>query len=454
MAGLLSGACSAAAAAVSVWANACLATCSLLVYGRMPRRFYTPAAAGDRLWAAASHALSYAAVLAVAVLVGAACAARALLRRVVRGGPAPPPERLLRGLPPSRWLEHSSVKIRNIKLHYVSAGRRSRRLVLFLHGFPEFWYSWKEQLREFAKTEWVVALDLPGYGDSDGPRRSAQYSPDRLTPLLQEFIASLGRQQCVLVGSGHGALLGWHLVASAPHTFTDFISISQPLPHITLDVLHNSLHHKAKQWRTFLYQLPWLPEQLIGTGDLDVLTHEYGDLVKRGRMSADDLRAYQFAFSRAEDWHGPLNHQRCLFAAANGRPPPGRLAVPCLLLFGRRDGSLPVDAMYRSLPHLQQADVRLVDDAGRHIHIERPDQVNDALRDFIGVSFLDDSSEDEEDGDGLAPAAGRGLVVRALEGGQGWLGAGGAIYNRAMQRLNNAAAVGQLYTRSVMMLKD
>ena len=64
----------------------------------------------------------------------------------------------------------------------------------------------------------------------------------------------------------------------------------------------------------------------------------------------------------------------------------------------------------------------------------------------------DDSSEDE--GDGLAPAAGRGLVVRALEGGQGWLGAGSAIYNRAVQRLNTAAAVGEMYTKSVMMLKD
>ena len=67
-------------------------------------------------------------------------------------------------------------------------------------------------------------------------------------------------------------------------------------------------------------------------------------------------------------------------------------------------------------------------------------------------SSLDESSEDDEDG--LAPAAGRGLVVRALEGGHGWLGAGSAIYNRAVQRLNNAAAVGEMYTRSVMMLKN
>ena len=58
--------------------------------------------------------------------------------------------------------------------------------------------------------------------------------------------------------------------------------------------------------------------------------------------------------------------------------------MPCLLLFGRRDSSLPVDAMYRSLPHLQNADVRLVEDAGRHVHMDRPEEVNAVIRDFIG----------------------------------------------------------------------
>ena len=120
MAGLLSGACSAAAAAASVWGNLCLATCSLLVYGRMPRRFYTVAGASERLCAVLRHLLSYAAVLLVAVLVGAACSARAVLRRAVRGSAAPRSDRLLRGLSASGWLEHHSVKIR------VSAGRLTR----------------------------------------------------------------------------------------------------------------------------------------------------------------------------------------------------------------------------------------------------------------------------------------------------------------------------------------
>ena len=56
--------------------------------------------------------------------------------------------------------------------------------------------------------------------------------------------------------------------------------------------------------RSFLYQLPWLPERLITSGDLDLLSLEYGDLVKRGRMSSDDMQAYQFVFSRAGELSG------------------------------------------------------------------------------------------------------------------------------------------------------
>ena len=62
--------------------------------------------------------------------------------------------------------------------------------------------------------------------------------------------------------------------------------------------------------------------------------------------------------------------------------------MPALLVFGRRDGSLPVDAMYRSLPHLQEADIRLVEDAGRHVHMEKPQEVNRIIRDFIGSEYI------------------------------------------------------------------
>ncbi|XP_037071071.1 epoxide hydrolase 4-like [Pollicipes pollicipes] len=324
-------------------------------------------------------------------------------------------------------------------------------MILFLHGFPEFWYSWKQQMREFSSTEWVVALDLPGYGDSEGPVRADAYTVDALVSLVQEFISLLGRDQCVLVGSDYGALIGWHLLQRSPQTFSHFVSISQPLPNIMLDILDKSVHHKLKQWRCYLYQLPWLPEYLIAGGDLDILCAEYGDAQRRGRISPEDMQAYLFAFSRTEDWRGPLSHQRQLFAACNWASPPDRLAVPTLLVSGGRDRSLPVDAMYRCLPHLVDCRIQMVTDAGRHVQVEQPAQVNNLIRDFIGV-LPDEPERQLAAADESGP--GRSLLGRALEGGQGWLGAGNALYNRTVERINTAAALGERYTRTVMMLQD
>lgn len=68
----------------------------------------------------------------------------------------------------------------NVKLHYVEKGNRSRPLMLFLHGFPEFWFSWRYQIRHFASSYWCVAIDMRGYNDSEKPSGIHNYSIDAL----------------------------------------------------------------------------------------------------------------------------------------------------------------------------------------------------------------------------------------------------------------------------------
>ena len=71
---------------------------------------------------------------------------------------------------------HKFVKVNGIKIHYVEAGDRDKPLMMFVHGFPEFWFTWRHQMTHFAKEGYrVVALDLPGYGDSEKPDSLDQY---------------------------------------------------------------------------------------------------------------------------------------------------------------------------------------------------------------------------------------------------------------------------------------
>ena len=97
---------------------------------------------------------------------------------------------------------HSSIhlKKRDIEIHYVAKGDRSKQLMLFVHGFPEFWYSWRHQLAEFGDDYYAVALDMTGYGGSSKPSEVERYRALEIAEDIKEFILELGYKSCILVG--------------------------------------------------------------------------------------------------------------------------------------------------------------------------------------------------------------------------------------------------------------
>jgi pimeloyl-ACP methyl ester carboxylesterase len=93
---------------------------------------------------------------------------------------------------------HAYITTNSIKLHYVTQGEGI--LMLILHGFPEFCYSWRHQIPEFAQNYQVVALDLRGYNDSDKPQTQSAYVMDEFVKDIEGVIQGLGYESCVLVG--------------------------------------------------------------------------------------------------------------------------------------------------------------------------------------------------------------------------------------------------------------
>lgn len=78
-----------------------------------------------------------------------------------------------------------------MRLHYIENGDPSKAMILFLHGFPEFWYSWRHQMIEFSKDFYTVALDLRGYGESDLEDKNKNCTIDRYVAEIKAFIESL-----------------------------------------------------------------------------------------------------------------------------------------------------------------------------------------------------------------------------------------------------------------------
>ncbi|XP_036969432.1 uncharacterized protein ephx4 isoform X1 [Acanthopagrus latus] len=94
---------------------------------------------------------------------------------------------------------HCYVRIKEsgLRFHYVAAGERGKPLMLFLHGFPEFWFSWRYQLREFKSEFRVVAIDMRGYGESDLPLSPESYRFDYLVTDIKDIVEYLGSEGLV-----------------------------------------------------------------------------------------------------------------------------------------------------------------------------------------------------------------------------------------------------------------
>jgi pimeloyl-ACP methyl ester carboxylesterase len=105
----------------------------------------------------------------------------------------------------------------------VESGDPGKPLMIFLHGFPDFWfvgcpyyilkiltsnfrYSWRHQIAEFSKDYWTVALDMRGFGDSDKPGKISDYHVDKVVEDLKELVLFLGREKFILIGQSWGAI--------------------------------------------------------------------------------------------------------------------------------------------------------------------------------------------------------------------------------------------------------
>lgn len=229
-----------------------------------------------------------------------------------------------------------TLKSSGLRLHYVSAGRGKGPLMLFLHGFPENWFSWRYQLREFQSRFHVVAVDLRGYGSSDAPRDVDCYTIDLLMADIQDVILGLGYSKSIIVAHDWGALLAWNFSIYYPSLVERMVVVSAAPMSVYQDY---SIRHIGQFFRSnymFLFQLPWLPEKLLSMSDFQILkttlTHH-----KRGipHLSPNELEAFLYDFSQPNGLTGPLNYYRNIFRSVPLEPQ--ELATPTLLLWGEKD---------------------------------------------------------------------------------------------------------------------
>ncbi len=303
-------------------------------------------------------------------------------------------------------VRHDYAHVNGIRLHYVESGEGDN-LVILLHGFPEFWYSWRHQLTALGKTYHVVAPDMRGYNLSDKPSRVEDYRIEVLVEDVLGLIRHSGANHAAIIGHDWGAGVAWAIAQKYPKYVSKLAALQVPpaaawRANITLRQLRRS-------WYMFFFQLPRIPEWAISRRNFAGLGRMFKETVARkGSFSDADIDIYKEALRQPGALTAAVNYYRAnvrrLMSRRNTGEPAetrqgqrdttdgdkttprsdGRIKVPTLFIFGERDFAiLPatvrgvgkhIDAPYRELR---------IADSGHWVQNEAADEVNAALLEFL-----------------------------------------------------------------------
>jgi pimeloyl-ACP methyl ester carboxylesterase len=283
-------------------------------------------------------------------------------------------------------LHHGYARVNGIRMHYVAAG--DGPLLLLLHGFPDFWFSWRRQIPALAARFTVVAPDQRGYNETDKPGWG--YTVDVLVADVVELIAALGHERAMLVGHDWGGAVAWAAAIARPHRVARLAVINAPHPAIFAEHLRRNPRQVARSAYMGFFALPLLPELALRAGDYAVIERELRrDLP--GAIGDAEIAAYKDAIGRpgalsaALGWYRAAARQgaRGLFAGTGMR-----CEVPALQIWGDRDRYLGPELFIGTERYAPDLASLHIPGAGHWAHQWAPDPVNRALLAFFGGATL------------------------------------------------------------------
>lgn len=288
---------------------------------------------------------------------------------------------------------HHYADVNGVRLHYAAEGRGP--LLMFVHGFPEFWYAWQGQLAEFGRDHFAVAPDMRGYNLSSKPPELESYAVPLLVEDLVALADHLGYRRFTLVAHDWGGAIAWAVALLHPDRLERLVIVNAPHPAIFQRLLaEHPGQQKASQYMLFFRSAE--AEATLAADNFALLRQMVlGEGQPWGWATEADRTAYLEAWAQPGALTGGLNFYR---AARVGPPAPGEaprsfagdlsglvVKVPTLVIWGEKDTALlpeNLDGLDRVVSDLT---VRRVADGTHWVAHEQPALVNRYLREFLAA---------------------------------------------------------------------
>ncbi|HTD04225.1 alpha/beta hydrolase [Undibacterium sp.] len=279
------------------------------------------------------------------------------------------------------------------RLHYASAGTPGQPLILFVHGFPEFWYEWSAQLTEFGKDHFAVAPDLRGFNLSDMPADLAAYKARHIVDDLRLLAAQLGYDKFVLVAHDWGGAIAWNFAIALPQLLHKLIIVNSPHPYLFMQALASDPAQK-----TASEYMNWLraegSEAALAKDNFVLMDGFFKGMGQPHADWYDEATQAKYHECWSRGLTGGVNYYRAspLHPPTDSnqgplqlhlKPEDFRVKVPTRVIWGEADMALPaslLDGLEEFIPDLEI--VRIPEGTHWIIH-EQPGRVNTLIRGFI-----------------------------------------------------------------------
>jgi epoxide hydrolase 4 len=276
---------------------------------------------------------------------------------------------------------HRRITVGSLDMHVAEAG--DGPLVVLLHGFPDFWYSWRRQIPALVDAGYrVLVPDLRGYADTDAPRGVTAYRIEHLVADVRGLISAAGQDRASLVGHDWGGIVAWAAAGAHPEGIERLAVCNGPHPKHFQGALFSS-RQLLRSWYVFAFQLPWLPEFALRANNGRLLRRLLRSGAERASSFTDeDLDRYADALLGRRGLSGPIDYYRAAVREIR-RPSEGFAAdraVPVhqrvLVLWGERDPALIPELAEPPTELVPDARVVRYRDAGHWVHLDEAEAVN------------------------------------------------------------------------------
>lgn len=280
--------------------------------------------------------------------------------------------------------QSTTVTVNGLRFHAIVAGPENGSLVVLLHGFPENWTAWRHSFKPLVNAGYrVIAPDQRGYNLSDKPPGVHNYRLAALAADVRELIRMSGQDTAIVVGHDWGGSVAWQLAQDHPEVVEKLIVMNSPHPAAFAREIRANPAQQRRSWYMLFFQLPWLPELLLGQSPLETAQRfcRLGAVNQNG-YSSYDLHFLAASLSQPGALTAMLNYYRAAFRYRS-TDLTRTIHAPTLLIWSEDDAALGKSLTYGVTQWVPDVKIHYVPNCGHWVQNEAPDEVNTAMLSFM-----------------------------------------------------------------------